>query len=71
MYRFLNSERGETQISIILGALVIGVLSWGLFALQGCIKDHKDGKVQRNEEIARSKIKPKIHRERASYKIAY
>ena len=40
-------ESGETQIGLIFGGLVVGVLCWAFFSLESCIREHKDGKVIR------------------------
>ena len=56
MYRRLGhmrpaaDERGETQLGIIIGGLLLGVLCWGLFSLESCIRDHKDGKVVKRHQ---------------------
>ncbi|NLF24273.1 MAG: hypothetical protein GX589_01260 [Deltaproteobacteria bacterium] len=63
--RSTRGERGETQIGIIFGALVAGVLCWAFFSLESCIREHKDEKVykrhMKNLEDREAKYPTKQH----------
>ena len=67
------SERGETQLGVIIGGLVIGVLCWALFTLESCIREHKDGKVIRRHEqhLKKHEIKYPQQRKPEGYRVTY
>jgi hypothetical protein len=69
----IHNERGETQMGLIIGALVIGALVFIIYTLGGCIEDHKDSKVDENEARQARKeqreIEKKMQRGRGGYSV--
>lgn len=70
MKRFQN-EIGETQIGIIIGALVLGCLCWATFTLQGCIKETVDSRTMRKQAQDRAGKPMKFEKVKRSYKVRY
>ena len=63
------SERGETQLGVVLAAVVLGVGCWAVFSLEACIRDHKDSKVQKRHDQYMSQFKPRTVRKLSGYSV--
>jgi hypothetical protein len=68
-----SGESGETQLGILLGGLLLGVLCWALFSLQSCIKTHKDSKVfnRRMQDVERYNVREPPRRGQQGYQVSY
>jgi Na+-transporting methylmalonyl-CoA/oxaloacetate decarboxylase gamma subunit len=71
--RSFSDQRGETQMGVIIGALVLGVLVFIMYTLGGCIEEHKDSKVEANQERQARKdqreMEKKMQRGRGGYSV--
>ena len=64
MMKGKGNEKGETQVGLIVGVIVIGALISAVMNIESCFREAKDEKVRRHREKNIEQMRTKYDRAR-------